>query len=89
MKSIRFKSAYGDEKREIEISQVSGSLNQIHIYFTPSPNIYWALGTINYAMGKWRVNWVVPTERTVNPELYVMDDTDAILDRLRDANWID
>jgi hypothetical protein len=31
MKSMKFKAAYGDEEREVLISQVSGSLNGIHI----------------------------------------------------------
>jgi len=86
---IKFKAAYGDEEREIVISQVSGSLNGIHIYFATSPNSYWVLGSINYAIGKWRVNWLVPTEKTVHQERYIMDDSDAILDRLRDAGWFE
>lgn len=89
MKEFKFKASYGDEERDIVISQVSGSLNGLHIYYTPADNLYWYMGSINYAMGKWVVHWVEPTDRSVHHDRYIMDDSDAISDRLRDAGWID
>ena len=89
MKEFKFKASYGDEERDIVISQVSGSLNGIHIYYAPADNLYWYIGMINYAMGKWVVHWVEPGHKSVNQELYGLDDSDAILDRLIIAGWIE
>jgi len=84
MKGIKFKAAYGDQDREAVISQVSGSLNGIHIYV----NDYYQ-GTINCIMGKWVVHWRQPTEKSATRDRYGLDDTEAILDRLRDVGWIE
>ncbi|WP_152542362.1 hypothetical protein [Pedobacter sp. V48] len=86
---MKFKAAYGDEEREVLISQVSGSLNGIHIYITPENNLYYFIGSIHHAMGKSIVHWVKPTDKSIHQERYVGDDSDAILDRLRDAGWIE
>jgi len=84
MKSIKFKADYGDEERKMVISQVSGSLNGIRSFIN---NYY--IGTVVNVFGKWIVHWVEPTERSIHQELYGPDDSEAILDRLRNAGWID
>ena len=84
MKSIKFKAAYGDEERKVVTSQVSGSLNDIRIFI----NDYY-IGSVVKVFGKWVVHWVEPTEKTIHQDLYSPDDSDAILDRLRNAGWID
>jgi len=50
MKEIIFNAAYGDEEREVDIGQVSGSLNGIHIYI----DRYYSC-SIHCIMGKWVV----------------------------------
>lgn len=81
---IKFKAAYGDEEREVWVSKVHGSLNGIHIYI----NNY-AAGTIHYISGRLIVYWTVPTDKSFHKEMYCMDDSDAILDRLIIAGWIE
>lgn len=79
-----FKAAYGNEEREVDVVQVSGNLNGIHIYIDK-----YYTGSVANVFGKWVLHWVQPTERSVHQELYVADDSDAIWDRLRDAGWIE
>ncbi|WP_448104710.1 hypothetical protein [Pedobacter panaciterrae] len=84
MKSLKFAAAFGDEDRNVEIGQVSGSIGLLHIYV----DNYFA-GSINCVLGKWVVHWVVPTDRSVLQEYYLMDDSEAILDHLINAGWIE
>lgn len=84
MNKITFKAAYGDEDRAVVISEVSGSLGTIHIYVD---NYY--SGTVNNKAGYWSVYWVAPTPKSVHQELNTMDDSDAILDRMIGAGWIE
>ena len=39
--------------------------------------------------GKWGVHWRQPTEKSVTRDRYGLDDTEAVLDRLRDAGWME
>lgn len=84
MKSIKFKAAYGDEQRKVVISQVSGSQNGVRIFI----NDYY-LGSVVKVFGKWVVHWVEPTAKSIYQDLYGTDDSDAILDRLKNAGLID
>jgi len=74
MKGIKFKAAYGDEGRVAMISQ--GSLNGIHI-------------NVNGYYLYYGVHWRQPTEKSVTRDRYGLDDTEAVLDRLRDAGWME
>jgi len=82
MKGIKFEAAYGDQGRVAVISQ--GSLNAIHIHV----NGYYR-GTINCIRGKWGVHWRGATEKSVTRDRYGLDDTEAVLDRLRNAGWME
>ncbi|NQX56697.1 hypothetical protein HQN86_23975 [Pedobacter panaciterrae] len=44
---------------------------------------------ITCIMGKWGVHWRQPTEKSVTRDRYGLDDTEAVLDRLRDAGWME
>lgn len=84
MKSIKFKAAFGSEDRNVVVSLVSGSLGTVHIYI----NDYF-VGSIRYVLDKWVVHWVEPTDKSVFKEMHGVEDSEAILDKLRNAGWID
>lgn len=80
MNSIRFKAAYGDETKIIEISRPHGAGNIFTIQEVADDNKYWHIGSVVYYIKGW-----TPVSQKRD---FTADDRIAILERMIEGGLI-